>query len=153
MLGGLADRRAAGPGPEDFAKNRFVLEPVLAVIGSVRLRDLDVTDVDRVLAAVAATRSSSTAAMAHLALTRAITRAQAKNLVLRNVSALTGTPPGHGGRPSRSMTLAQATTLTAAARAAGPADPCVRDAVAVHGGADGGSAGAAVGARGLRRPR
>ena len=58
--------------------------------------------------------------MAHLALTRAITRAQAKNLVLRNVSALTGTPPGTEGRPSRSMTLAQATALTAAARAAGP---------------------------------
>jgi integrase len=58
--------------------------------------------------------------MAHLALTRAITRAQGKNLVLRNVSALTGTPPGREGRPSRSMTLAQATALTAAANAAGP---------------------------------
>jgi integrase len=40
--------------------------------------------------------------------------------VLRNVSALTGTPPGQQGRPSRSMTLAQATAVTAAARAAGP---------------------------------
>ena len=57
---------------------------------------------------------------AHLALTRAITRAQAKNLVLRNVSALTGTPPGQQGRPSRSMTLAQATAVTSAAKAAGP---------------------------------
>ena len=103
-----------------MAKNRYVLEPLLAVIGNVRLRDLDVTDVDKALAAVAATRSSSTVAMAHLALTRAITRAQAKNLVLRNVSALTGTPPGQRGRPSRSMTLAEATALTAAASAAGP---------------------------------
>ena len=84
------------------------------------MRDLDVTDVDQALAAVAVSRSSSTVAMAHLALTRAITRARAKNLVLRNVSALTGTPPGQQGRPSRSMTLAQATALTAAARAAGP---------------------------------
>jgi hypothetical protein len=65
-------------------------------------------------------RSSSTVAAAHLALTRAITRAQAKNLVLRNVSALTGMPPGQQGRPSRSMTLAQATAVTAAAKAAGP---------------------------------
>jgi integrase len=65
-------------------------------------------------------RSGATVAMAHLALTRAITRAQAKNLVLRNVSALTGTPPGRPGRPSRSMTLAQATAVTAAARTAGP---------------------------------
>jgi integrase len=58
--------------------------------------------------------------MAHLALSRAITRAQANDLVLRNVSALTGTPSGQQGRPSRSMTLAQATALTAAAKAAGP---------------------------------
>jgi integrase len=90
------------------------------MIGTVRLRDLAVTDVDEALAALAASRSSSTVAMAHLALTRAITRAQAKNLVLRNVSALTGTPPGQQGRPSRSMTLAQANALTAAAKAAGP---------------------------------
>ncbi len=89
------------------------------MIGTIRLRDLGVADVGNALAAVAATRSSSTVAMAHLALTRAITRAQAKNLVLRNVSALTGTPPGQRGRPSRSMTLAEATALTAAAEAAG----------------------------------
>jgi len=115
LTGGLPGRD-----PETVKKNRYVLEPVLAVIGNLRLRDLDVTDVDRALAAMAVTRSSSTVAMAHLALTRAITRAQATNLVLRNVSALTGTPPGTQGRPSRSMTLAQAGALTTAARAAGP---------------------------------
>jgi hypothetical protein len=108
LSGGLPGRDAT-----TVAKNRYVLAPVLATIGTVRLRDLDVTDVDNALAAVAATRSSATVAMAHLALTRAITRAQAKNLVLRNVSALTGTPPGREGRPSRSMTLAQATALAA----------------------------------------
>jgi len=80
-----------GRDPKTIEKNRYVLEPLPAVIGAVRLRDLDVTDVDNALTAVAATRSSSTVAMAHLALTRAITRAQAKNLVLRIVSALTGT--------------------------------------------------------------
>jgi integrase len=102
------------------AKNKYVLEPLLAAIGNIRLRDLDVTDLDNALAALAAMRSSSTVAMAHLALTRAIMRAQAKNLVLRNVSALTGTPPGTEGRPSRSMTLAPATAVTVAAEAAGP---------------------------------
>jgi hypothetical protein len=55
LAGGLPGRD-----PKTVAKNKFVLEPVLAVIGSVRLRDLDVTDVDNALAAVAATRSSST---------------------------------------------------------------------------------------------
>ena len=109
-----------GRDPKTVAKNRHVLEPVLAMIGTVRLRDLDVTDVDKALAAMAVSRSSATVAMAHMALTRALTRAQAKNLVLRNVSALTGTPPGRQGRPSRSMTLAQATALTTAAKAAGP---------------------------------
>ena len=89
LTGGLPGRD-----PKTVAKNRYLLEPVLAVIGSARLRDLDVTDIDKALAAVAATRSSSTVAMAHLALTRAISRAQAKSLVLRNVSALTGTPAG-----------------------------------------------------------
>lgn len=69
-----------------MAKNKYVLEPMLAVIGPIRLRDLDVTDVGKAFAALAASRNSSTVAMAHLALTRAITRAQAKNLVLRNVS-------------------------------------------------------------------
>jgi integrase len=98
----------------------YVLKPVLTVIGTTLLRDLDVTDVDEALTAVAATRSSSTVARAHLALSRAITRAQAKNLVLRNVSALTGTPRGQDGRPSRSMTLAQANALSAAAKAARP---------------------------------
>ena len=115
LTGGLPGRDV-----KTVEKNRYVLEPVLAVIGGLRLRDLDVIDVDNALAAVAAARSSSTMAMAHLALTRAITRAQAKNLVLRNLSALTGTPPGQQGRPSRSMTLAQATAVTAAAKAAGP---------------------------------
>ena len=89
-----------GRDPKTVAKSRLVLEPVLAVIGTVRLRDLDVTNVDRALAAVAASRSSATVAMA----LPAITRAQAKNQILRNVSALTGAPPGTRGRPSHSMT-------------------------------------------------
>jgi hypothetical protein len=53
LTGGLPGRD-----PKTVAKNKYVIEPLLAVIGSVRLRDLDVTDVDDALAAVAATRSS-----------------------------------------------------------------------------------------------
>jgi hypothetical protein len=73
-----------------FAKNKFVLGPVLALIGPIRLRELDVTDVDRVLTAIEATRRSTTVAMAHLALTRA----KAKSQVLWNVSGLTDTREG-----------------------------------------------------------
>jgi hypothetical protein len=65
LTGGLPGRD-----PKTVAKNRYVLEPLLAIIGNVRLRDLDVTDIDQALAAMAATRSSSTLAMAHLAVTR-----------------------------------------------------------------------------------
>jgi len=41
------------------AKYRFVLEPVLAVIGSIRLRELDVADVDQALAAMAVSRAAA----------------------------------------------------------------------------------------------
>ena len=112
-------RGLPGRDPKTVAKNRYVLEPVLAVIGTVRLRVRDVIGVDKARAAMAVSRSGSTVAMARLALTRALTRAQAKNLALRNVSALTGTPSGTGGLRSRSMTLAQATALTTAAQVAG----------------------------------
>jgi hypothetical protein len=147
LTSGLPGRDA-----KTVAKNKYVLEPLLAVIGGGRLRDVDVADVENALAAFAATRGSSTLAIAHLALTRAITRAQAKNLVLRNVSALTRTPPDKEGRPGRSMTLAQATAVTTAAQAAGPrAHAYVMLSQCT--GADRGSTGPSMGARRLRRPR
>jgi hypothetical protein len=37
------DGRLPGRDPKTVAKNKFVLEPVLAVIGHIRLRDLAVT--------------------------------------------------------------------------------------------------------------
>src|SRR5258708_4200919 len=103
VLLGLAGRWAARPGSEDGGE-----EQVRARAGAGGDRPGPAAGPGRHrcgpgTAVVAATRSSSTVAMAHLALSRAITRAQAKNLVLRNVSALTGTPPGQQGRPSRSM--------------------------------------------------
>ena len=91
----MPERRSKGDDPVYFEHNgpmhaaagawadKFVLEPLPAVIGSIWLRDLDVTNVDKALAAAAATPSSATVAMAHLALTWAITRAQAKDRVLR----------------------------------------------------------------------
>jgi hypothetical protein len=134
LLRGLAHRRPAGQDPKTVAKNKCVLEPLLAVIGSVRLPDLDVTDVDMALAGLAATRSSSTVAMAHLALTRAITRGAGQEPGAAECAALTGTPPSREGRPSRSMTLAQACDSRREGGRA--ADSCVRDAVTVHRGPD-----------------
>jgi integrase len=113
-------RGLAGRDPKTVEKNRYVLDPLLAVIGGIRLRELTAADVDRALREVAKTRSSPTVGVSHLALTRAIRLAEANDLVTRNVSALTGTPRGQAGRPSRSMTLAQTQALLAAAQEAGP---------------------------------
>ncbi len=52
----------------------------------------------------------------HLPLKRAIRHAEANDLVSRNVAALTDTPKGQQGRPSKSLTLDQAAAVIAAAR-------------------------------------
>jgi integrase len=51
----------------------------------------------------------------HNALTRAIRHAEARDLVGRNVATLVDTPKGQAGRPSKSLTLDQASALLAAA--------------------------------------
>jgi len=57
--------------------------------------------------------------MAHAGLTRAIRHAEANDKVRRNVAALVDTPAGQEGRPSKSLTFAQAVALIQAARSYG----------------------------------
>jgi hypothetical protein len=59
-------------------KNKDVLEPILAAIGTIRLKELTSADVDAALAHVAASYCTAAVAMGHLALKRAIRRAQAR---------------------------------------------------------------------------
>jgi integrase len=59
--------------------------------------------------------STAAVAMGHNALTRAIPHAEARDLVGRNVARLVDTPKGQAGRPSKSLTMDQASTLLAAA--------------------------------------
>ena len=59
--------------------------------------------------------SSAAVAMGHNALTRAIRHAEARDLVRRNVAMLVDTPKGQAGRPSKSLSLDQASALLAAA--------------------------------------
>ena len=92
-------------------KNRDVLLAVLAVIGRKRLGELTAAEVNAALAAVAASRSTSTVAVAHNCLTRLIRYAEARDLVRRSLSALVDTPKGQPGRRSRSLTLDQAVAL------------------------------------------
>ena len=57
--------------------------------------------------------SSAAVAMGHNALTRTIRHAEARDLVGRNVATLVDTPKGQTGRPSKSLTLEQASALLA----------------------------------------
>ena len=105
-----------GRSPKTVTKNQNVLAPILAVIGTRKLRDLTAADVRQALAAMAAGYSTAAVSMGHLALKRAIRHAEASDLVSRNVAALADTPKGQEGRPSKSLTLEQALAVITAAR-------------------------------------
>ena len=105
-----------GRSPKTVTKNQNVLEPILAVIGARKLRDLTAADVRQALAAMAAGYSTAAVSMGHLALKRAIRHAEASDLVSRNVATLADTPKGQEGRPSKSLTLEQALAVITAAR-------------------------------------
>ena len=105
-----------GRSPKTITKNQNVLEPILAVIGARKLRDLTAADVRQALAAMAARYSTAAVSMGHLALKRAIRHAEANDLVSRNVAALADAPKGQDGRPSKSLTLDQAIAVITAAR-------------------------------------
>src|SRR5215467_4094999 len=105
-----------GRSAKTVTKNQNVLEPILTVIGARKLRELTAADVRRALAAMAAGYSTAAVSMGHLALKRAIRHAEAGDLVARNVAALTDTPKGQHGRPSKSLTLEQAAAVITTAR-------------------------------------
>jgi integrase len=104
-----------GRSPKTIKKNQNVLAPILAAIGARRLRELTAADVQQALAAMAARYSTAAVAMGHNALTRTIRHAEARDLVARNVATLVDTPKGQTGRPSKSLSLGQASALLAAA--------------------------------------
>jgi integrase len=103
-----------GRSAKTIKKNENVLEPILVVIGAKRLRELTASDVQQALAAMAARYSTAAVIMGHNALTRTIRHAEARDRVGRNVATLVDTPKGQAGRPSKSLTLAQAEALMAA---------------------------------------
>jgi integrase len=104
-----------GRSPKTVKKNENVLAPILTAIGARRLRELTATDVHQALTTMAGRYSTAAVAMGHNALTRAIRHAEARDLVGRNVATLVDTPKGQAGRPSKSLTLQQASALLASA--------------------------------------
>jgi len=88
---------------------------IVPALGARKLRDLSAEDIDKWLAEKAQILSTRTLQEVRSVLKRAITRAQARDKVKRNVVLLCEIPQGRTGRPSKSLTLAQAEALLAAA--------------------------------------
>ncbi len=105
-----------GRSAKTIKKNQNVLEPILKVVGTRKLRELTAADVRQALSKMATVYSSAAVTMGHLALKRAIRHAEANDLVSRNVATLVDTPKGQAGRPSRSLTLEQAVAVITAAK-------------------------------------
>jgi integrase len=81
------------------------------LIGATKLKRLTADDVDDWLDGLTGTLSTRSLQAVHSLLRRSIRQAQARDKVGRNVADLVATPKGRAGRPSRALTLEQATTL------------------------------------------
>ena len=88
---------------------------IIPALGKRKLRDLAVEDVERLLAQKSAILSTRTLHIIHSILNRAVKKAQARDKIRRNIVLLAEVPEGRHGRPSKSLTLAQAEMVLAAA--------------------------------------
>jgi integrase len=84
-------------------------------IGATKLRDFTATDADKFFRELGQVLSKRTLVMIKSTLRRSIRRAQVHDLIARNVVELIDLPGGRPGRPSRAMTLAQASKVLKAA--------------------------------------
>jgi integrase len=88
---------------------------LLPELGARRLGELTAEEVERWLADRATRLSTDTVERLLSILRQAIRRAQARDLVSRNVALLCDVPRGQPGRPSKSLTLDEAERVLAAA--------------------------------------
>ncbi|WP_340686097.1 site-specific integrase [Amycolatopsis coloradensis] len=88
---------------------------VIPSIGARKLREMTADDGDKWLAEKAQTLATRTLREVRSIPIRAITRAQAREKVKRNVMLLCELPQGQAGRPSKSLTFEQAEALLKAA--------------------------------------
>jgi integrase len=101
-----------------IAANRILAEQhVIPLIGAIKLKELTADDVDAWLDGLTSKLATRSLQGVHAILKRAIRQAQARDKVLRNVAELVATPKGKPGRPSRAMTLEQATAMLEEAKA------------------------------------
>ncbi len=92
-----------------------LMKSLLEHLGARPLRTLSASDVRWALAQLAPRFSTRSLQITRNCLERAVTHAQANDLVGRNVATLVALPRGRAGRPSKSFTVEQAKALLAAA--------------------------------------
>ena len=90
---------------------------VIASLGQRRLVDLTAEEIDHWLSQKAMVLSTDTLQRLLAILRQSIRRAQSRDLVTRNVALLCDLPKGRTGRPSKSLTRAEADQLLRAASA------------------------------------
>ncbi|MGH3070256.1 MAG: tyrosine-type recombinase/integrase [Streptosporangiaceae bacterium] len=107
-----------GRDEETITTNRILAEQhVIPLIGAAKLTDLTADDVDDWLDGLTTKLATRSLQGVHAILKRSIRQAQARDRVLRNVAELVTTPKGKPGRPSKAMTLEQATAMLDQAKA------------------------------------
>ena len=105
-----------GRNPSTVSNYRILAENhIIPSIGKCKLRDLRAHDVDTFLDATAKTLSTRSIRLICQVLKRAITHAQRRDMVARNVAALVTLPQGQPGRASKALTLDKAHAVIAAA--------------------------------------
>lgn len=92
-----------------------LMRSLMEHLGARPLRNLSTSDVRWALTQLAPRFSHRSLQITRNCLERAITQAQANDLVGRNVAALVKLPKGREGRPSKSFTVEQAKAVLAAA--------------------------------------
>ena len=102
---------------ESTVTNRTILARthIIPALGARKLVHLSAEEVDEWLTLKAEVLSTDTLHRLLSILRQSIRRAQARDLVKRNVALLCDVPRGNAGRPSKSVTLAQAADLLRAA--------------------------------------
>ncbi|MBC6456339.1 tyrosine recombinase XerC [Actinomadura sp. HBU206391] len=106
-----------GRDPATVTTVRLLAEKhVIPLIGAGKLNDLRADHVDEWLDGLTGKLSTRSLQGVHSILKRAIRQAQARDKVLRNVAELVTTPKGRVGRPSKALTLEQATAVLANAK-------------------------------------
>lgn len=94
--------------PDTYARHDYLSRHVLNALGSIKIRDLKTTAVEKFLKTFTETHSTRTIADIKWCLNKAVKRAMARDLAERNVVELADVPRGRAGRPSRALTKEQA---------------------------------------------